>query len=230
MAKEVQGKTSSPLFIGGVVVFIMAATFGVGFLLNKDNGSGQEPNRNGSSNKVQLMEGDKIGGNQGAKIALIEYSDLECPYCKNFHNTAKQIVDEYEGEVMWVFRHFPLGIHDKARKEAEAAECADKLGGNERFWEMLDAIYWASPDIQLEDLPGLAGGIGLDVEEFTKCLDSNEMAQTVQDDYLSGLKVGVKSTPSNFLLNTKTGESREVSGAQPFSNFQVIIDQMLENE
>ena len=75
-----------------------------------------------------MTKEDWVFGNRNAEIALIEYSDLECPFCKKFHPTAQQVVDEYKGKVMWVFRHYPLSFHANAQKEAEASECAAELG------------------------------------------------------------------------------------------------------
>ena len=80
---------------------------------------------------------DHILGSPNAKIVVVEYSDTECPFCKSFHETMNRIVDEYgkNGDVAWVYRHFPLDtIHSKARKEAEATECAAQLGGDAQFW------------------------------------------------------------------------------------------------
>ena len=87
---------------------------------------------------------DHIRGNPNADITIVEYSDTECPFCKQFHQTMKQIIAEYgdSGKVAWVYRNFPLDqLHPKARKEAEALECANELGGNDKFWEYTDRLY-----------------------------------------------------------------------------------------
>src|SRR5207237_7967826 len=84
---------------------------------------------------------DHVYGNPNASITLIEYSDFECPYCKSVHLTAKRVVDESRGQVNWVYRHFPLEMHNPgAQKQAEASECAAELGGNEAFWKFADAV------------------------------------------------------------------------------------------
>lgn len=91
-----------------------------------------------------VQENDHIRGNPNAKIVIVEYSDTECPFCKQFHETMKQIVAEYggDGEVAWVYRHFPIpSLHPKAPKEAEALECAAEQGGNEVFWKYTDMVY-----------------------------------------------------------------------------------------
>lgn len=93
-----------------------------------------------------ISENDHILGNIDAKIIIVEYSDLECPFCKVFHNTMHQVVKKYSGEVAWVYRHFPIsGLHPKAFREAEATECAWEQGGNEMFWKYMDKLFEVTP-------------------------------------------------------------------------------------
>lgn len=85
---------------------------------------------------------DHIFGNSDAPIKIVEFSDLECPFCQKFHPTVKQIVEDYDGQVTWVYRHFPLeSIHSYARPAAEASECVAELGGNDAFWQYLDLLF-----------------------------------------------------------------------------------------
>ncbi len=86
------------------------------------------------------MEKDHIFGDRSAPIAIIEYSDYQCPFCHAVHPTYKKIMDEYEGKVMWVYRHFPLNFHPEAMPLAIGAECVASLKGNDAFWEFSDAI------------------------------------------------------------------------------------------
>lgn len=175
---------------------------------------------------------DHIYGNSDAPISLIEYSDFECPYCKRFHPTARQIVAAYGGKVNWVYRHFPLGFHNPAaQKEAEASECAAELGGNDAFWRYADLIYARTKSngkgVPLENLAPMAGEVGLDETKFKACLDSGRMAARVGKDFAEGGKIGINGTPGNILLNNKTGEARLRPGARPFDVFKKEIDQML---
>jgi protein-disulfide isomerase len=180
---------------------------------------------------VPVTEDDYIKGNRNARVALIEYSDTECPFCKRFHPTAQQAVDEYPDDVMWVYRHFPLDqIHSKARKQAEAMECAGKLGGNDSFWALTDKIFEVTPSnngLDNSTLPDLAADVGLNSSAIKTCIDSGEMAQNVEDDYQSGLKAGVTGTPGNILLDTKTGETQLIPGAVPYPQIQQAIDAIL---
>lgn len=95
-----------------------------------------------------VTEKDHIAGNPNAELLIVEYSDPECPFCKRFHETMMQVMNEYgkTDKVAWVYRHFPLdSIHSKARKEAEAIECAGELGGNDKFWEYLNKLEEITP-------------------------------------------------------------------------------------
>jgi protein-disulfide isomerase len=83
---------------------------------------------------------DHVYGDTNAAIAIIEYSDFECPFCHAVHPTYKQIMEQYDGKVMWVYRHFPLSFHAGAMPLAIGSECANQLGGNDAFWAYTDAI------------------------------------------------------------------------------------------
>lgn len=172
-------------------------------------------------------------GDKSARIILIEYSDLECPFCKSFHTTAKAALEDYNGQLSWVYRHFPLdSLHPKARKEAEAPECAGELGGNDSFWKMVDKIYEVTPSnngLDLNTLPDLALQIGLDVNRFKSCMESGKYASRVKADYQSGVEAGVQGTPGNFLLDTKTGKTVVLPGAVPLSNIKETVDGLLKS-
>jgi len=195
-------------------------------------GSGaKQPTQPTAGDVEPVRKNDHIRGNKNARIALIEYSDLECPFCKSFHSTAQRAVEEYDGQVMWIYRHFPLDqIHSKADKEAEAAECANELAGEKGFWALIDKIFETTPSnngLNISDLPKLASEIGIDESAFKSCLDSGKYTQHVEDDYQSGIKAGVTGTPGNILLDTKTGDTRLIPGAVPYPQLKQAIDDML---
>jgi len=180
-----------------------------------------------------LKAEDHVRDDRNSRLLLIEYSDLECPFCKRFHPTAQQVVDEYKGTVAWVYRHFPLDqIHSKADKEAEAVECAKDQGGEDAFWKMTDKIFEVTPSnngLNLDDLPKLAGEIGLNANTLKSCLDSGKYTAHVEEDYQGGVKAGVTGTPGNILLDTKTGKTKLMPGAFPFDQFKTAIDEMLKS-
>jgi len=175
---------------------------------------------------------DHIRGNPDAPVSLIEYSDFECPFCKRFHDIAKQIVDAYGGKVNWVYRHFPLDFHNPAaQREAEAAECAAELGGNDAFWRYTDLVYVRTPSngkgVPEGELPAMAGSIGLDRAKFDACLKSGRKAARVKEDLEEGIAIGITGTPGNILRNNKTGAVIPRIGAQPIERFKGAIDELL---
>src|SRR3989338_3732981 len=89
---------------------------------------------------------DHILGNINAKIIIVEYSDLECPFCKVFHETMHQVVEKSNGDVAWVYRHYPIAqLHPKAFCEAEATECSFEQKGNDGFWKYTDQLFKITP-------------------------------------------------------------------------------------
>lgn len=114
---------------------------------------------------VQLKDSDYIRGDKNAPVTMIEYSDLECPFCKSIHPSLVRIMNEYPGKVKWVYRHFPLSFHANAQKEAEAAECIGKLAGADKYWEFIDKVFERTTSngtgFALTALPTLAGELGI---------------------------------------------------------------------
>lgn len=179
----------------------------------------------------KISKDDHVRGDRNARIALVEYSDTECPFCKRFHPTAQQVLDVYNGKVSWVYRHYPLPFHANAQKQAEAAECANELGGNDAFWKYLDAVYDRTTSngtgFALDKLVPLAVELGLNQGKFQTCLDSGRYAAHVKEDMNGGSKAGVTGTPGNILLDTKTGKTVLIPGAVPFESLKTTIDEML---
>ena len=94
--------------------------------------------------EIRAVRADEhVRCNSDAQVAMVEFSDPECPFCKQFDATMQQVIETYGGdEVAWVYRHFPLAqLHPKAPKEAEALECAWEQGGNDVFWKFSDKVY-----------------------------------------------------------------------------------------
>lgn len=176
---------------------------------------------------------DHILGNPKADLVIVEYSDTECPFCKQFHNTMKRIMDTYgkNGKVAWVYRHFPIDqLHSKARKEAEATECAADQGGNDKFWAFTNTLYEKTPSndgLDAKQLPVIAKDIGLDVAAFNTCLSSGKFAAKVEADYQDALKAGGRGTPYSLIITKKDGTKVPINGAQPYDSLKSTIDLLL---
>lgn len=191
------------------------------------------PNTNGGKVSIRPYDPkiDHVLGNPNAPIKVIEYADLECPYCKTFHNTMHQVMENYAkgGKVAWIYRPFPLAqLHSKAPKEAEAAECAAAQGGDAAFFRFIDRVYEVSPlsnGLDLAQLPVIAKDVGLDVTKFNQCLASGQFTDRVKDSYAEAIKAGGQGTP--FVLITLGSDSIPLSGAQPYNSMVAAIDAVI---
>ncbi len=175
---------------------------------------------------------DHILGNPNAELVIVEYSDTECPFCKNFHMTMRQVIDEYgkNGKVAWVYRHFPLvQLHSKAPKEAEATECAADIGGKTKFWDYINRLFELTPSndgLDPAKLPLIAKEVGIDQKQFETCLSSGKFTAAVQKSYEEAVAAGARGTPYSIII-TKSGDKMPIDGAEPHASLKAIIDSLL---
>ena len=181
-----------------------------------------------AKNVPPVTDKDHIRGNKNAKVLLIEYSDLQCPYCEKFHPTAQQVLSEYGDDVAWIWRHFPLDqIHPKARPAAIASECVADLAGNDGFWKFVDEVF-KDQTTALDDLEGIAAKVGVNAAAFKKCVDAGDVAKIVDEQYQKGAAAGITGTPGNFIVN-KNGQAWLIPGALPFESLKTTIDEALKS-
>jgi protein-disulfide isomerase len=219
------------------LAIIAAGALIAGAIYFTSGSTGSSPaaaNQAGSETEIEIRPittEDHILGNPDADIVIVEYSDTECPFCKDFHNTMHQIIDIYgrSGEVAWVYRHFPIPqLHSKAPKQAEATECAAELGGNTAFWTYIDRVFEITPSnngLDMALLPQIAEDIGLDRTQFEQCLNSGRHAQTIQADFEDALSGGGQGTPHNVIIFGD--ELIPMPGAQPLATLKTAIDTLL---
>lgn len=155
-------------------------------------------------------------GPREAAVTIVEFSDFECPYCRESQSTLKQVLKKY-GNVKLVFKHLPLDIHAEAFAAAQAAFCADEQG---LFWPYHDALF-AANDLSPEVLKRKASELGLSVPKFEACLSSESSLSAIQKDIQEAKRIGLNSTPT-FIVN-----GRLVRGAISFEEFKTIIDREL---
>lgn len=183
-----------------------------------------------------LNETDHVRGNVDAALKIYEFSDTECPFCKQFHSTMQQILVAYAGKVAWVYRHYPLDLgprplHPKAPKEAEATECANELGGNQKFWEYVDRLYQITPSnngLDPNELPNVAKYIGLNEVTFLECLGSGKYNNRVRTDQQEALRIGAEGTPFSIIVSPK-GKKYVVGGALPYEQVMIMVEEALKN-
>lgn len=177
-------------------------------------------------------EHDQIYGNKEALINVVEYSDFECPYCRKIHPVLKRLVDDSEGKINWVFRHFPLSMHKpNAQQEAEAAECAGHLAGYAGFWKFTDALF-QQPRRGVQDRQSIINRAialaELNKEDIMACLNSGQFKEKVENDEKEALSLGLQGTPANVLVNRQTGQIVFRQGAASLETFSGDAKQLLE--
>lgn len=184
------------------------------------------------------IDDDPVLGDKNAPVTLVEFSDYECPFCKKyFTDTFPQIKAKYidTGKVKLVFRDLPLSFHDPmATKEAVAANCARKQGGDTSYFKYHDEMFKQTTSngngLNDEKLKTIATGLGLNLGQFNSCLTDKAMEDEVKKDLADAGQAGASGTPT-FVIgkSTKDGkvEGSLVVGAQPFSAFEAVIDPLL---
>ncbi len=175
---------------------------------------------------------DHILGNPNAELVIVEYSDTECPFCKNFHQTMRQLINEYgkDGKVAWVYRHMPIEqLHSKAIKEAEATECAASIGGKAKFWDYINTVFEVTPSndgLDLAELPKIAAQLGIDKTAFEKCLSSGQHNAKIKESIAEASIAGAQGTPYSVIIS-KNGETYPIEGAYPYDALKSIVDGLL---
>lgn len=189
----------------------------------------------GTTDEVQgeiapVTEKDHIVGSRNAALVIVEYSDTECPFCKTFHSTMREIVTNYDGQVAWVYRHFPIvQLHARAPKEAEATECAAELGGNQGFWSYVNKLMEttnSNDTLDPSELPRIAVSVGLDETLFNKCLSSGKYEEFVKTSVEEAVKAGARGTPHSIIM-AKDGRKILINGAEPIAAVKLKIDSLL---
>jgi protein-disulfide isomerase len=175
---------------------------------------------------------DHILGNPDAPVKIIEYSDLDCPYCRTFHATMKQIMATYgaDGRVAWVYRHFPIvELHPNAPRLAEAAECVAESAGNDAFWKFIDGVFTApnlNDRFDMTDLDAIAAVAGAPSSSFNECLNSGTFKEKVADQFAEATKAGGRGTPHNLIIGPQ-GEVVPMSGSRAYATVKEVIDALL---
>jgi len=165
------------------------------------------------------IENAPTTGPASAKVTVVEFGDFECPFCGEEEPVVTQMLHDYAGRILFVFKEFPLSsIHPYAELAAEAALAANAQGA---FWPMHDALYAHQTALARSDLDAYASTLGLDVTAFDAALDSGSFKAAVAADVAQGTKIGVAATPTFFVNGIS------VVGAVPYSELQAVIDRQL---
>lgn len=178
---------------------------------------------------AKLTADTYVKGDKAAQILWIEYSDLECPFCKRLHDSGaiKNLEAKYGSKLALAFKHYPLPFHPQAMPAAQAAECVGEAGGSAKYFAFVESIFAKGTPSQ-DVIDAAVKEAGLNAATIKKCVDSGKFKAQVDAHMAEGSsKFGVNGTPGNVLINTKTGKYEVVSGAQPEANFDAAITRLM---
>ena len=177
-----------------------------------------------------MLNGSPPLGSSDAPITIVEFGDYQCPNCDRFALQIKpSIVENYinTGKVKLVFKDFTIYGNDSVNG-ATATYCAAEQN---KYWEMHDHLYenqkainsgWLSVD----NIKKFASEVGLQMQQFNSCFDERKYNQRVMENFEQGKAAGVNGTPT-FIIIGNDGQTKVVVGAQPFSVFKQVLDEML---
>ena len=159
-----------------------------------------------------------LRGQPQAPITIIEFSDLQCPFCASVTPTLRELMKQYPDQIRWVFKNFPLDFHADSPLAHAAALAAERQG---KFWEMHDLIFANQRNLKRDSLLAEARSLNLDMDRFTADLASADVKGQLEADKKEGQELGVNGTPA-FFINGKS-----FSGAMPMEQFQAAINNAL---
>ena len=177
------------------------------------------------------LTGAHLQGSQNAPVAVLEFADVQCPFCGRFEQeTYPMILRDFvsKGTVSFGFKHLPIEAkHPSAFRAAAAIECSGNQG---QFWPMLEELFKSPKALERGDLSAKAQKLGLDVTELNRCIDG-EGAAKVKEDIVTARALSITGTPT-FLFGTLTADHRlrvvrRQSGAIPPEAFRQMLDSLL---
>jgi protein-disulfide isomerase len=227
----------SALIIGSSIVagsfLVRSAVDRTGAEVNALRGSIESAAKGGSAARDTAMRGERLDpnrrytvntkgsptrGDPEAKIAVVEFSDFQCPFCGRALPTLDQVEKAYGDKVRIVFKHLPLAMHAKAPAAHAAAEAAHRQG---KFWAMHDKIFANQAEMSPEKYREYAQEIGLDLARFERDVADASLKKRIDDDAAEAARLGVTGTPAFFV------NGRYLAGAVPFERIKALLDEDL---
>lgn len=201
--------SASPLLFIGIIVLIFGAMIYFSSSDSKSSSYLEDENWSNSEN---------VKGDENAPVTMIEYSDYECPACRNSYNMVEEIISEYQGQIKLVHRHFPLPFNKDAQGASIASECAGEQG---KFWEMHEKLNTGKEGLKEKTLKSYAKEVGIDEEKFSECFAGNGYLDKINKQKEQGEKDEVNGTPT-FFINGKqvinSGNSKFIPVIDDFRN------------
>ena len=159
-----------------------------------------------------VVADDHVRGPAGAPVTVFEYGDYECPYCRGAARDVRRMLEEYEGQILFVFRNFPIvELHPHAEQAAEAAEAAAAQG---EFWPMYELLLRPSADLDLGSLLGYASQVGLGLDRFRAEVTERAHAARIERDVREGMRNGVNATPKFYVNGARIDGKLPLEGLE----------------
>lgn len=176
------------------------------------------------------LKGSPMLGSKDAPLTIVEFTDYQCPFCQQFHETTfadlrKNYIET--GKVRFFSRDMPLPTHRDALRAAEAARCA---GEQHHFWEMREVLILNPNSLDMNHLVADATNLNIDSQAFRACIENDRYKESIQTDFEEATRVGVQGTPS-FIVGYSTDDGVDgelIVGALPYSLFDLKLSKLQE--
>lgn len=209
------------MLLGIGIATLLVIVGAVFFLSSGSPASETTPEQIAENNEYLIRENSTKMGSESASVTIVEFADFQCPACGAAHPALKQALSEYQDQVQFVYRHFPLVIHKNAKLAAYSAEAAGLQG---KFWEMHDLLFenqndWSESTSPMDIFTEYATELELDTAKFAEDVKSDTIKEKVDNDQRDGTLVGVNATPTIF-INGKPS----FRGAPNYNDLKAAID------
>lgn len=166
-----------------------------------------------------ITKDDPQVGPEDAPITIVEFADFMCPYCAEEALAIRGIVAKYPNEIRYIFRDFPVEeLHPGSTEIHIAGECAQEQG---KFWSFHDKVFQSQENLNSDTVKAFAAQVGLNINEFDECVNSNRYRGEVATDLEDGREAGVYGTPTFFV------NGRKIEGAIPYQAWEELVQNVL---
>jgi protein-disulfide isomerase len=211
------------------IIFIGAVILGIVLIVIGSSKTKPSPDMNESGlpetfetkEITSITESDRIRGSKDAPIIIVEYSDLDCPFCHQAHPMLKELLNEQPQTVAWVYRHLPIeSLHPEAFEKALLTECIGDLKGDGAFWKSIDSYMEkkSTSAVMLES--------GVSLAELESCMTGTEAANRITASIDSANDMGIRGTPYFVVIGPK-GQQYAIPGMPQGELLDLVIEQML---
>ena len=169
-------------------------------------------------------------GNINARISLVEYGDIECPFCRKMHQELKTVIEHSEGTVNWEFKHFPLSRHNPtAANQSLAIECIRENYDNRTAWMALDEFMnkTGGNGRGVGDISEFTHALGLNGAKIKNCMDDGTLKEKINSDYASGIDAGINATPAIIVKDNQSNKKYLIKGYKNKELLLIAIQKVL---